>query len=703
MTVSPITTATPMTRYLGAQDLSGRTPPLDPEVVPQHMPFVYIYARKGLTTPQNVVGGSRTAMYGAESFDPLHKWANHATMYANEFNAEGNACFIQRLKPVDAGPPASIRLYLDLLPTALPNYERNADGTYRRDQAGALIPTNTTTPGMLAKITRDIVTIGEDGEDSFGLADPSVGTMVDPETSEQSTRWPLMDIRCADFGSDGHNRALRLWAPTTRSNNPIDTTLITLSQAYPMRVAIATRVNEESTASIYNTLQAEPYLDICFKPGAYNRRTNKQAYLQDVFIKSYQQYTTDGTPSGLAPFGEIHVYANTLEQILPDLVEAEKTLISQYANDFKAGAEVDAEAFLFNFISAQTSAGVPYFSYRLVTGEADSLTLGENYNVFAAGSSDGTMNDEEFSKLVIEQAREWADENSPLQSMLKYPVSIFWDSGLSMDAKNAMFDFISLRKDLAYVVCTHVVGERALTPSEEASRAISLRARAENFPESEFFGTSVMRAMVAAQSGDLLDTLYNKRLPLSIQTARDAAGYMGAANGRWTPGRNFNVYPRNIITRLTNISSPWIPAKARQANWANGLVAAEAFDTQRYFFPALQTVYQDDTSIFNSFMTMLACTQLQKIGTKVWTELTGTDDLTDAQFLERVNDKVNEKCLGRFDNRYIITPNATMTADDRLRGYSWHLPIFLQAGPMRTVQTLYVVGQRLGEDLNLNQ
>ena len=81
MTNSTIINAAPMHNPLGTQDLSTRALPFEFESVPTHLPKQYIYAKRGPTTPQLVVGASRNQMYGDDTFDLRKKWANHTTLY----------------------------------------------------------------------------------------------------------------------------------------------------------------------------------------------------------------------------------------------------------------------------------------------------------------------------------------------------------------------------------------------------------------------------------------------------------------------------------------------------------------------------------------------------------------------------------------------------------------------------------------------
>ncbi len=149
--MSRIVNAAPMAIMLGTEDLSTRQVTAVGEEIPQHLPKVYLFAKKGPTTPQLVVGSSRTLMYGEDSFDLRSPYATHATVLSNTVNAQGNAQMIERLKPADANPPASIRLSLDVLETLLPEYERNTDGSYKLNVAGEKIETGQTIAGFKSK------------------------------------------------------------------------------------------------------------------------------------------------------------------------------------------------------------------------------------------------------------------------------------------------------------------------------------------------------------------------------------------------------------------------------------------------------------------------------------------------------------------------------------------------------------------------
>ena len=691
-----IVNAAPMTIMLGTQDKSTRALVAEPEVLPTHLPKVFIYAKKGPTDPQLVVGGSRSQMYGEESFDLRKPWATHATVLSNLINAKGNAQMIQRVQPADAGPPASIRLYLDVLPTQVKRYERNADGSFRTDADGAKIEiAGASVDGYKVKWVAEQLMPDANGEDTFGKADPVAGDQIDAATSVQSQRYPILDVRVAHFGSYGNLQGLRLWAPTTESSQAIDGRILTNEKVYPFRMAVVAKNDELSTPKLVETQAAEQFVNVCLKPDTINRNTDSELYIGDVFIQAYQNLTSPNLPPQWGPFGALAIYDQNIAALLAQFYAAEAALsIGSVGTDFTGEAD---EEYRFNFVSGMSSYGVPYESFQMVTGSANSVRLSESSTIYAKGGSDGTMNEELFAQLVADAVREYANPNSILQDTARYPESIIYDSGFPLDTKYALCSFIAVRKDTAVILSTHDVLGPSLSASEESSLAIALRTRLQMYPESEFFGTPTMRGMIVGRSGKLIGSQYKKRLPLTLEIASKAADYMGASNGRWKSGFSFDRDPGSVVSMFNDVNVTFTPAAVCNKDWDNGLVWVESYGRRSLYFPALKTVYDNDTSVLNSFFTMMACVELEKVGERVRRQYSGASDLTNAQLVERVNQAVIDQTLGRFDDRFIIQPDAYFTAADLARGYSWTLRIKIYAPNMKTVMTLSLEAYRIDD------
>lgn len=695
-----IVNGAPLTNNLGTQDLSTRALVAEREVLPTHLPKIYIYAQEGPVTPQMVVGDSRTQMYGEDSFDLRKKYANHATVLSNVLNAQGNTCMIERIKPSDANGPATLRLWADVLPTDIPLYQRNTDGSIKLDGSNNPLPVVGNLKASGFKVKWVVEQVNEVlGVSTFGSAAQKPGDQTDVTTSTQSTRYPIMDFEVAHFGEYGNNVGLRLWAPTLMSNQPLDTRLLASDKVYPFRMSCVRRAASNKAPSVVPTQSAEQFINACFKPGVIDDSTDQLVYVGDTFIQSYQDLESEGIPPIYGPFGRMKTYDANVKTLVDMFYAAEQPYIDSFS-DFK---DVADEEYLFNMISGVSSQNVPYHTYQIVTGSLNSVRLNENTNLYAMGGSDGTMNDTAFAASVVAAISEYGNPLSQVsQDTARYPESIFYDSGFDLQTKYALAKFISIRKDTAVVLSTHDVNGPELTSSQESSVAIALRTRLQMYPESDYFGTNTMRAMIVGRSGRMINSQYTKKLPLTIEIAVKAAKYMGAGNGVWKSGFSFDQAPQNNVELFKDINVTFTPRAVKNKDWAAGLNWVDSYTTRKVYFPALKTIYDNDTSILTSFFTMMAVVELQKVGDRAHRRFSGVSSLSNGQLIERVNKFVDENTTNRFDNRFVIKPNAYYTQADIARGYSWTLEINIYGPNMKTVQTVYVASRRLS-DLDTTQ
>lgn len=687
-----IVNAAPMTLFRGINDQSTRQLVPVPEDLPTHLPLSFVYAQKGPDgVPQLVSGDSRVQMFGADSFDPTKPWFNHASLMNNNINAQGNSQMIQRIKPNDAGPNASLRYYLDVLTTQVPVYQRNADGSYALDSNGLKIATGATVAGVKAKWVVDWVRPDVGGDDTFGLATQAAGDQVDSITSTQSIRYPIFDLRAPFFGADGNNNGVRIWAPTTSGTSPFDDRLITESNVFPFRVQFVYRADPLSTPTVTETETGEQFVEIAFKQGAIDRNTESQLYMGDVLIQSYQDLDDPVNPPQYGPFGQLAVYDSQIAAVLA-IVYPLEFAVSNPDGDFTGVAATDL--YRFNLIAGTSSSGIPYESFLLQTSGGNAVRLSETSTVYAQQGSDGTMTDAAFAASVATQMAAWADEDSNLMDSARYPVSIIWDSGFPLATKYALCNFIAVRKDTAVVLATHDVNGVSLTAAQENSLAIALRTRLQLFPESEYYGTPVCRGMIVGRSGRMLNTQYTKRLPLTHELAIKAAIYMGASNGVWKAGSSFSSIPNSEVQFFTDVNVTYTSPKVRNKDWDAGLVWVQSYQRRSLFFPALKTVYTNDTSILNSFFNMMICVELEKVGERSWRQFTGTDNLQNEQIIERVNKFILDGTKGRFDDRVTVKPTTFFTLADVARGYSWTTNIDVFGPNLMTVMTLSVTARR---------
>jgi hypothetical protein len=693
-----IINAAPMVIEYGTQDLSTRQLPREPEIIPQHLPKFFLYTRKGPSEPQLVVGNERDLIFGSESFDTKSKYFNHSTVFANAVNAEGNACMIQRILPVDTGPASNMLVYLDVLPTTVDLYERNLDGSIHRNATTGAPTIEGTTQGYKIKWVVDYRKTAAEIA-AFGTATQLEGSQTDPVTRVKSTRYPIFELKTSSPGEHGNLSGIRLWAPTTNTLATMPVKMMNTEMAYPYFLSVIRKTSTTATPKVQPSIWNDHQMMFTFKEDVTDPVTGLRLNLQETMIERYQNLNDVRYPKLFGDFSDLHVYHSQIDTVL-DLFFASETPYFQFESDFRLGYDGTYETtqkHLFNFVTLVSSGNIPYHSVVFMD-DATSTRFSELSNVYARGGSDGQMDDDRFAGLVSEAVLEYADRMSTLQDLVTNPESILYDTGFPMSVKKDLAAFIAERKDTCVIWSTHTAGQDHEDAVGEAAVASELQTYIKKYPESDYFGTPVMRGMVIGRSARYRNSPYTKRLPLSLEVAIKSARYMGAGNGSWTNGKHFDGAPGSVVDSMFDINITWVPASVRNRNWDIGLNWVQAYDRRSFFFPALKTVYSDDTSVLNSYFTMIAICQLNKVAHAAWREFSGVSHLSNSQLISKVNDFVKSRVINRFDERFVIVPDCIITDLDALRGYSFTLPIRIYSANMKTVLTTYVQAFRL-EDL----
>lgn len=660
-----------------------------PEQIPQHLPKYLIFAPKGpsgLEQEQLLVGQERLTMYGEAAFAERSKYCNHQTLHSNVVNAEGNAAMYYRLIPPDAGPNPTIRVWLDVLATMVDDYERNQDGSIRLDVNGD--------PIVLGQVAghrvKFVVDHYEDAEEleTFGQLTQGPGDQVDGGNT--SIRYPIFEQKHSFIGEDGNLAGIRLYAMTTGNSISMPTKLMNATKAYPYKYQVIRKNTSTGSAAPRPTIFNEQEIMVTFKPESIDPLTAKRVYFGDQVVEAYQNLTDSRYAKTYGEFGEVKVYQENIDLLLEMFHAAEVPLLNAH-HDFTADPET---AGLFNFVTGTCSDGTPYRSFVFVDA-VNAVRFSSNTNVFAAGGSDGTMTHEMHAQLTEEYMERYASELDELNDVAYHVESHFYDTGFPLDTKYKLLYFIANRKDTFVMLSPFEYGERTLTQSEEYSVATALLSRLMLFPESSYFGTPVFRGMIVGCSGRLRNSLHKERLPLTFEMGFKSARYMGAGNGVWKNGFNFDGYPGSIVEKMYDISIKWVPDDVRNRLWDVGLNWVSRYDRKRFYFPANKTVYSNDTSVLTNYLTACAIIQLNKIAHYAHRTFSGTSGLTPAQFTQAVNDYVSDQVRGKFDDRYIIRPKAFFTDLDQVMNFSWTLPIEIYAPGMMTVMTAYVVSRRI--------
>lgn len=700
---NPISAA-PILNLEGIKDSSARAPVREPLQLPTHLPLVLLFTEWGPEHPELVGGQALNGIFGAQSFDPRSKYYNHQSELAATVVGEGNAIMVKRLRPSDAGPKARVLLSLDIVPDQIQQYERNQDGTFRIDKDGNKIPVqgaNAKIAGHRAKWVINDWTAGETVQ-PFGEVTQKVGSIVS-DSEEQSTVYPIMELEANFFGKRGNNFGVRLTAPTTASGNPLNDNLADAVSSYVYRLSVVSRRDEASTVNVHETLMGEQALNFTFKDDAIDPATDSEVSLTDIFMPAYQDTDATGMTPVYGPFGKIKLYQENLKAVLAMVGELEAPL------GLLPVLEMDEESeflHLVNIVGATDIHGTPYYSLELEGPATGGIRFSDSTAVWAEGGSDGTLSFKEHDQLAREFFEGFGTVDPELADMAKYPFSAVYDSGFSFDTKLASATILSFRKDVALNVCTQDVSQPLNSPAVESSMTVSIKNALRLHPESEIHGTKVCRAAVIGHAGELIGSKYKgpngyKHLPFIIEFARKNARYMGAGSGIWASEAAPDMPPNNQVDRFKNHNVGYKGANARVQDWRNGLVWAQQYDMRSIFWPAIQTVYDDDTSVLNSYYNMVVAVDLEKVAQSAYSDLVGIGGkMTRSQFIQRSDELIMDRVRGRYDDRVTVRSETFFTLFDEQRGYSWRTIIHMYGENMRTVGT-YTVEAHRSADLEI--
>lgn len=746
-----ITKATPRPIIQGILDDSRRAQNVEPEQIPQHLPHVYLLAERGPTTPELVIGDSAIRTYGAETFNLRGKFATHQTVLANTFSANANAMMIQRVIPTNA-KKALLRIALEVIRSKIPKYLRNADGTFQTDADGVLQQDGSNVVEGYRLVWRRGVGQWTGAAANFGAGtivsgfragSVTVGSKVLSSygVDAESDIYPILDLEVSHHGGYGNRIGFRLSAPNDNTLPAGDVAAMNTVKSFMYRIGLLERPMNVSTPNLIATNGGDLFQDLCFTQDTVHPQTGTFISMDEMLIQNYQDLETPGLPKKWGPFGRMFIYQDNLESILTKLTQGEAAagalaatvgeasfdtdaITAGYGRTTATGFTNTANKRLLNIFTGVDQYNVPYETFTT----ADSVSFGgiafnDNTTHYAVNGSDGLTNDDTpslderlkdlatFDSLVANQVANYGDlAGLNMLDAARYPVSTIWDSGFSIETKKKLYTAMGRRKDMYVVISSQAVAEYAdplnpdilewaykaqNTASQDNAFAVALRTAALLYPESEIHGTSTCRAIIIGQSGYLINSEWKGLLPLTIDFAEKVAKYMGAGSGSWVNSQNFGVAPRNQVTLFRGVNIPYKSELQYNKDWDAGLVWAQNFDRRTLFYPAFQTVYPDDTSVLNSFFTMAACVELEKVAQGVWRELSGNDTLTADQFIETSNRLIRERTTGRFDGRFVIEPNTFYTEADELRGYSWSCNIDIYANNMKTVGTFTIVAHRM--------
>jgi len=674
--MATFTNSMPEHRLNGIKDETTRRQVVERQSVPQHCPLFYILAKKGPLTTMLHGGNSLITTFGAETLNERGPFFTHGTLGLTIANAQGNSCFVKRVVPDDATIP-SLVFSLEVVATTLPAYQRNADGSVARDANGVkLLDAVATVAGHQLRWSVGPLssTANLRGENAVA------GTMVG-SAGETSTVYPIFAIRDV-VGANGNNTGLRLSYPGPATSSPGDLTPMEDQGAQVYRAQWMVRDNAVATPRVLSSIAAEPAVDFCLKDGAINTRTDADMGM-DRITDAYAVDLKDGTPPTYGPVEEMYYYQNNLETVLNLL----------HAKEVTSDANI-TEAHLVNVFNALDINGNDHYTVRMDGG----VKLNGTTTHYMTGGSDGTLNNATYDALVNTQVTTgWEDVNDPLVNEAKFPFSVIYGTGFSLATSKSILLLMGKRKDIHVAVSTQDSASPANSSSDETSLLTSLRATARLVPESTVHGTATCRAVIVGRSGKVKGSNYKGTASAIFDLIEKRAMAMGAGDGVWKEDMMYDVSPANRIVNMTDLTLPWSPRAVRSKDWELGLCYPESANMTESFWPAIQTVYDKDSSTLGDDKIMMICVDLEKKSMEVHREMEGNGSMEDGEFLAACNALMAAKTDGIYAGRCKIVPNAYYTKGDEARGFSYTMDIVMYGKGRRTVGTFNIIARRYSD------
>jgi hypothetical protein len=679
------TSSLPRVNFRGTDDRSPVNIATPSEALPIRIPLFMDFAPWGEENRARYINtNTATALYGSDLLEPLSPFFTHQTQFLKSHLEAGGKALLLGLRPADA-KQATGRMVLDLVADDIPLYERNLDGSLKFDGTGARIPTGDTVPGFRGQWRVVEIVAGPEGTNGYGAGSRAAGALVSVKDGSVSEVVPVTDWAARFRGARGSNIGFRMWAPTSKSSEPLDESLVEQLKSRLYRIQMIERATSASTASPIRTITAESYCTFSFKKGVVDRSTRTQYSFDKAIVPRYES-KKETAFTGFGPMEKAFAYDANITELLTKLSEAEA---AHTGEDF-------SDIHLFNFLSGVDMDGNPYHTFVLEGPTTGGVYLNETSNLYLKGGSDGTLTPEGYNTLVDELLTNIENSPIPFKSIARMPYDSVWDSGFPLATKIKFGKFHQIRPDVLIHCCTQDVSKRINTSAEDSSIGVALRSAFRSMQESAEFGTKAMRFCLVPNAGYLIEDDYDQLVPFLEYLCILGAKYLSSDSGSMTSEFTFGRGEKTIITRYRDHNAVFRDDDVRVNDWDNGLNLATEYDMSRLAWLGVQSIHEDHTSVLHSYLNVVIICNLTRIGHIVWRELAGDDQLEDDAFLEEVERRVIAKTTNpdRYDGRVDVTPNAYYTALDEAMGTAWHLDINMEGEGLRGVENLAIIAQR---------
>lgn len=676
--------STPRAIFTGFKEGLTTDPVTAPEITPIHLPYVFIQGGRGKEDTLLLTGDALSTVYGEDMLNYRSKYASPATLIARQAASTGSAIFTKRLVAPDA-TAARLRIGVEVVADKLVVYQRNADGSFKKDTSGNKIPDGDKTVDGLKM--RWVVNHDKDAEtpNAFGKDEVVIGQLTAADGT-QSNYYPVLDGLVSWRGADGENIGVRLEAPTALSSNPTRTDIIERIGAFLYRIQFVERKSSRTAPTVIRTISGMEQETFALQEGVIQPDDETDLSFGKVVVDAYEYNETGNTPI-FAPMDQMHLYQKNIDEVVKKLYESESKVNKDLLTDVEF---VEGQMNIFTGVDYN---GIPYQTIEVLDADQGGVIFDGTSTFYAIDGSDGDVDWDTFDALAKQQFESFGRMGEDLEDMAFYPFSIVYDIGYKVDTKKAMANVLSLRPDVMIIASTHTWKGVELNVDEESSMGAMLRNYYRLHPESVLYNTPACRAAVFMQYGESIEAPSLGKVPLTLEVANKLATYMGASDGV-IRGTRIDNNPGNVVTTMRKINKTYRNATVRDRDWENGLNYVQTYNRNSNFFPAWGTIYNNDRSVWRSLINVIIGCDLTRVCYRLWAETTGTTGMDEALFLKLMGERFLEYTTGRYNDHVTVKGRFYLDKEDGYNGFSYHGDISLIGDPGMTVGTFTITGLR---------
>lgn len=710
----------------GTRDLSLVKVRPQLKVNPQFVPLFALNTPKGDYRAHHVTGDELMALYGIDAILATSKYANHASIMAGTLlAASGNSVVVRRLpgKVLNAdgttyrlAKTAKKTFYMAYYEDGEEGiYDRDIAGRVKRDAAGApifLTLDDGTTPTIPIYRSAMVSKYVEDTRNLTSFTDTVDGKVVNFV--------PLFSPEAEAHGKHYNETGISI-----TSQVGLETDIAMRDSANSL--AYSLRVYDKSTGTKTVTETALGSKDISFslQPYSAHPTTNQGNSLPDLFPEQYGNYIDRNLP--LQPYGfsklKMHddigvgigldlILTNensaldniNINPILPTLADFDNV---DPTDTVAVEGMVDTYRYLTNFLTHRYTSDVEWESVRSIPTAMAALIKDAGYDMvvpdetiptYLESGEDGIINDIDlYEDSVVEFFQQFADPDSPVNSIALNRDNVFLDSGFEFTRKLKLGTYISNRNDTFAAFGTYGfnINNTPLEVDEDLGKANILKSVIALNTESKAFGTPAMRAAILLGSGMLANGTYRYRMPMTLDWGVKAIRFYGSLSGSWIAEHDFSTQDGNIVTEIIDVYPKYIKPSIKDTLQRAGLIWIDNENEIDFFYPGQQTIYPYDNSILNSVKTVICACTIHRLHDKIHRLYSGADDLTDTQLKIATESDMETLLSKKFSGSIRTTPEVYYTERDKERGWVWRLKTTIENSVMKTVMFSSIDAKRL--------